>query len=74
MQSSVISKSELDSAHFKKSQDENLTELIGMNIVENIKPEDLDDTHCRITPDLRASKPKPFFNKSIVVNQSISIQ
>lgn len=36
--------------------------------MENLRPEDLDDTHCRITPDLRANKPKPFFNKSIVAN------
>lgn len=36
--------------------------------MENLKAEDLDDTHCRVTADLKANKPKPFFNKSINMN------
>ncbi|CAK69401.1 unnamed protein product (macronuclear) [Paramecium tetraurelia] len=71
-QSGLLSKSELDSANVKIS-DGNISELLGHNIVENLKPEDLDDTHCKITPELKGNKPKPFFNKSIV-NQSLSIQ
>ncbi|CAD8192211.1 unnamed protein product [Paramecium pentaurelia] len=72
-QSGILSKSELDSANFKNS-DGNISELIGHNIVENLKPEDLDDTHCKITPELKGNKPKPFFNRSIIINQSLSIQ
>lgn len=62
-----MSKSELDSVNFKNS-DGNISELIGHNIVENLKPEDLDDTHCKITPELKGNKPKPFFNRSFVIN------
>ncbi|CAD8108619.1 unnamed protein product [Paramecium sonneborni] len=72
-QSAILSKSELESANVKNSEGNN-TELIGQHIIENIRPEDLDDTHCKITPDLKANRPKPFFNKSIIGNQSISIQ
>lgn len=48
-----MSKSEIDSnqLNVKSSIDGNFTDLIGANIIENIKPEDLDDTHCRITPE-----------------------
>ena len=42
------------------------------NIIENLRPEDLDDTHCRITVDLKSHKPKPFFNKSLHLNVSNS--
>ncbi|CAD8127655.1 unnamed protein product [Paramecium sonneborni] len=72
-QSGMLSKSELDSANFKNS-DGNISDLIGHNIVENLKPEDLDDTHCKITQEMKGNKPKPFFNKSIAINQSLSIQ
>ena len=42
------------------------------NIIENLKPEDLDDTHCRITSDLKTNTPKPFFNKSSNITQIVS--
>jgi hypothetical protein len=37
-------------------------------LIENLKFEDLDDTHYKITHDMRNNKPKPFFNKQIVVS------
>lgn len=33
---------------------------------ENMRPEDFDDTHYRITPELSTNKPKPFFNKKVL--------
>lgn len=33
---------------------------------ENMKIEDFDDTHYRITPELCTNKPKPFFNKKVL--------
>lgn len=39
--------------------------------IENMKIEDFDDTHYRITPELCTNKPKPFFNKKILVTAPV---
>lgn len=39
--------------------------------IENLRLEDFDDTHYRITPELSTHKPKPFFNKKPMVTAPV---
>ncbi|CAD8169381.1 unnamed protein product [Paramecium pentaurelia] len=40
---------------------------------ENMKLEDFDDTHYRITPELCTNKPKPFFNKKAIATAPVQV-
>lgn len=52
--------------YLNKSSDHNYTQIqppaSDDNLIENLRMEDLNDSHCKITEELR-NKPKPFFNK-----------
>ncbi|CAD8115930.1 unnamed protein product [Paramecium sonneborni] len=41
--------------------------------IENMKLEDFDDSHYRVTPELSKAKPKPFFNKKAIATAPVQM-